>query len=56
MDTEQVEVGYVVEGLQGQGGLQLLDGLVVFVELGEEEGVVGVEDGQFGVVFNEFRE
>ena len=45
LDAEEVEVGYVVEGFQGEGSLQLLDGLVVFVELGEEESVVGVEDG-----------
>ena len=54
LDAEEVEVGDVVEGLQGEGGLQLLDGLVVFVELGEEESVVGVENGHFGVVFDEF--
>ena len=49
VDGEEVEVGDVVHGLQLEGGLYVLDGGDVFVELREEDGTIGQQHGIVGV-------
>ena len=45
VDGEEIEVGDVVHGLQLEGGLYVLDGGGVFVELWEEDGAIGKQHG-----------